>query len=121
MLRICVDLDGTICETKKADQNYEDVLPLPGAVETLQKLKQKGYYIIIHTARNMRTYDGNLGKVIKHQSVTTVNWLEKHNIPYDELLFGKPHVHAFIDDKGIKFSGNWEDVVKQLQNLEEKQ
>ena len=42
-----------------------------------------------------------------------IEWLEKYCIPYDELLFGKPHVDVFIDDKGMKFK-NWDDVKKQL-------
>lgn len=116
-MRICVDLDGTICYTKKDGEKYEDVLPIPGAVETLTELKNKGYYIIIATARNMRTYNGNLGQVIKAQAGLVTDWLKKHNIPYDELYFGKPYVDYFIDDKGITFV-SWEQVKKTLEEKE---
>lgn len=117
MLRIAVDLDGTICETKKEGQTYESVKPLPLAIKTLRKLKSEGYYIVIHTARNMRTYSNNIGKVIAHQVPIISKWLEDHNIPYDELVVGKPHVDYFIDDKGIPFT-NWEDVYSTLKQKE---
>ncbi len=117
-MRICVDLDGTICSTKTAEQSYEDVVPLPGAVDTLETLKQRGYYIVIHTARNMRCCNNNLGRVIKNQAKLVVDWLEKYRIPYDELLFGKPHVDYFIDDKGLTFT-TWDDIREKLLTLEE--
>lgn len=112
-MRICVDLDGTICYTKKDLERYEDVLPLPGAVETLWELKNRGYYIIIATARNMRTYNGNIGQVLKAQSGIITDWLRKFNIPYDELYFGKPHVDYFVDDKGLQFH-SWEQIKNDL-------
>jgi len=117
-MKICVDLDGTICETKAPGQSYKDVKPLENAVETLEFLKQRGYYIVIFTARNMRTCENNVGRIIANQAKLVIDWLEKYCIPYDELLFGKPHVDFFIDDKGIKFT-NWKDVKGTLLNAEE--
>lgn len=102
-MRICVDLDGTIAKNKVGEQTYADVEPIDDAVETLQELRDEGFYIIIHTARNMGTYKNNLGKVIAMQAKVVLDWLEKYNVPYDELLFGKPNVDYFIDDKGIRF------------------
>jgi len=113
MMKICVDLDGTICENTSPGVSYADVKPLPGAVDTLEELKQRGYYIVIFTARNMRTCNNNIGRVIARQGKLIFDWLEKYGVPYDELLFGKPHVDYFIDDKGIKFT-NWADVKEQL-------
>jgi len=114
--RLCFDLDGTICYTRTEDQSYEDVLPLPGAIESLKKLKGEGWYIIIHTARNMKTHNNNLGKVIAVQAHSTVEWLRKYEVPYDELLFGKPYVDFFIDDRGIPFRGSWEQVLEEIKN-----
>lgn len=120
MLRLAIDLDGTICETKKDGQAYADVLPLPGAIETLKFLKQRGYYIVIFTARNMRTYNGNLGAVIRNQAKTVIDWLDKWEVPYDELLFGKPHVDYFIDDKALPFKGSWLEMKEVLLEKEPK-
>tara|TARA_R100000808_G_C2151387_1_gene160410 strand:- start:2300 stop:2665 length:366 start_codon:yes stop_codon:yes gene_type:complete len=112
-MRICVDLDGTIAENKKGSESYEAVLPKMGASESLQRLKNKGFYIIIHTARNMGTHKNNLGKVIASQAGLVSDWLERHQIPYDELLFGKPNVDFFIDDKGLTFT-NWPNIESFL-------
>jgi len=112
-MKICVDLDGTIARNKTEDQSYEEVEPLPLASASLNNLKSKGVYIIIYTARNMGTCDNNLGRVIARQAGLVTEWLEKHDIPYDELLFGKPNVDYFIDDKGLTFT-NWNNIESIL-------
>jgi capsule biosynthesis phosphatase len=117
-MKICVDLDGTICENTRPGVSYADVKPLPGAIDTLEELKQRGYYIVIFTARNMRTCNNNVGRVIARQGKLILDWLEKYGIPYDEIRFGKPHVDYFIDDKGIKFT-DWKDVKEQLLTAEQ--
>ena len=109
--KFCIDLDGTICYTKKPDESYPDVEPIPGAIEALQELHKNGHYIIICTARNMVTHNNNLGKIIANQASIVIDWLKKHNIPYDELHFGKPVADYYIDDKAFKFE-NWKDIEK---------
>ena len=116
--RICVDFDGTICETRKPGQKYEDVLPLPGAIEALKELKNKGYEIVIHTARNMATHNNNVAKVTAVQAPVIIEWCKKWDCPFDELLFGKPHVDFFIDDKGIAFT-TWEEVKQTIYKKEQ--
>jgi len=111
--RFCFDLDNTLCEQKKENEKYEDVLPKPGAVDYITALKNDGHYIIIHTARNMVTYNNNLGKIIANQSPIVINWLAKYKFVYDELLFGKPHADFFIDDKGITFT-DFETLKQQI-------
>lgn len=102
--RICFDLDGTLCENKRPGQEYKDVVPMEGAVEYLKHLRQQGHYIIIMTARNMVTYNNNVGQIIANQAPIVIEWLKKYDMPYDELLFGKPHADFFVDDKGVKFT-----------------
>ena len=88
-MKIVLDLDGTICSLRKEWQDYVDVVPNFQAVEKIQKLKEQGYYIIIQTARHMETCSGNIGKVNAKIAKKTLDWLEKYNIPYDEIFFGK--------------------------------
>ena len=118
-MRICVDMDGTICKNKIGEQQYFDVEPIDGAVDTLNLLKIQGYYIVIHTARGMRTYENNQGRIIAAHAENLINWLKKWNIPYDEVMFGKPHVDYFIDDKGYRFD-NWQNTYKFLMEQEKK-
>ena len=111
--RLAIDFDGTICANKKHGQDYKDVKPLPGAIESLKELKQMGFEIIIHTARNMATCNNNVGKVTARQAPIIIEWCKKYDCPYDELVFGKPHVDFFIDDKGIEFT-DWESTMSKL-------
>ena len=58
---IVIDIDGTLCHEKTSNMAYEDAIPNKAVVEKLKAYKQKGFYIIIDTSRNMRTYQGNIG------------------------------------------------------------
>lgn len=108
-MRICIDLDGVICELRKPGQTYADLAPVPGAVEKLRALKQAGHYLIISTARHMKTCDGNVGKVIAKQGAATLEWLSRHGIEYDEIHFGKPHAQVYIDDNALRFTA-WDAI-----------
>ena len=89
-MRICIDLDGTICDLKQPHESYADVKPKAGAKEMIQKLREEGHTIIIHTARNMATCDHNVGKVLKNVGKITLDWLERHGILYDEIFLASP-------------------------------
>lgn len=109
-MRVCIDIDGTLCEIRQAHQTYADVQPLPGAIEQLKAMRKAGYYIILATARHMKTCDSNVGMVIARQGKTLLQWLEDHQIEYDEIWFGKPNADLYIDDRALRFDGNWHDI-----------
>jgi capsule biosynthesis phosphatase len=112
MLRVCVDLDGTICELAR-NGDYASVRPQPGAREALQELKRRGAYIIIYTARRMRTHEGDVAKVVEEVGGLTEDWLQKQRIPYDELVFGKPYAHVYVDDLAHRFE-SWQGLPTRL-------
>jgi capsule biosynthesis phosphatase len=114
-MRIVIDLDGTICPIKKSDQQYSDLKPLDEAVEKLREMRAAGHYIIIQTARNMATQQGNLGKVMQNIGKITLDWLAQYDVPYDEIYFGKPNAHLYIDDRAFRFN-TWKDVTPELLN-----
>lgn len=97
-LRFCFDLDNTLVTHPTIKNDYSSVEPIPETINYLRKLKEKGHTIIIYTARRMRTHHGNVGRVIADIGETTLKTLEKFNIPYDEIYFGKPYSHFYIDD-----------------------
>lgn len=113
-MRVCFDLDNTIAEEKKEGQTYADILPQKGAVEALWELKKLGYEIIIHTARHMGTCNNNEAKAIAKIGKITIDWLEKYNVPYDELLFAKPNTNLFVDDKACRHEGDWKETYKNI-------
>jgi capsule biosynthesis phosphatase len=102
---IVMDIDGTLCHEKTSKEDYSCVLPKVDVLNKLFEYKEKGFYIILFTSRQMRTFDGNLGKINANTVRTTVDWLEKHKIPFDEIYFGKPwcgHGGFYVDDKAIR-------------------
>jgi capsule biosynthesis phosphatase len=111
-MRIAIDLDGTICPIKQDGQSYADLLPMPGAAERIRELRAAGHYIIITTARNMATCESNLGKVMKNVGKITLDWLEKYGIEYDEIYFGKPNAHVYVDDRAVTFF-NWNELTEE--------
>ena len=116
-MRICIDIDGTICTIKEPNQDYKDVKPLPGAAEHIRQLREQGHYIIFATARHMKTCNANVGLVVAKQGLTLLEWLKDHGFEYDELQFGKAYAHVYIDDRALQFKGSWDKTVAQLQNF----
>ena len=112
-MRIVIDLDGTICEIKRPEKSYEELEPIPGAIEKIRELRKAGHYIIIQSARNMQTQGGNLGLVMKNIGKITLDWLEKYGFEYDEIFFGKPNGHVYIDDRAIRFK-SWGEITEGL-------
>ncbi len=103
MKKLIVDLDGTITLGNTSD--YKNVLPNLELIIQLRKYKKEGFTIVIATARNMRTYDGNVGKINIHTLPIITEWLARHDVPYDEILVGKPwcgHEGFYIDDRAIR-------------------
>lgn len=104
-MRICIDLDGVICQLKKTEETYNDLFPVDGAIEKIKSLKKEGHYIIIYTARRMKTHSANTAKVIADIGKTTLDWLAK----YDEIMFGKPWADIYIDDNAFRFT-SWDEI-----------
>lgn len=100
-LRVCFDLDNTLVTYPQNIGDYSTVKPIINNIQLCKKLKKDGHEIIIYTARRMQTHKGNIGKVIKDIASITIDTLEKFNIEYDELIFGKPIADIYIDDRAI--------------------
>src|SRR4051794_25712758 len=108
-MRICLDLDGVICELRKPGETYADLQPVPGAAEKLRRLKDAGHTIIIHTGRHMKPCEGNVGLVLARQGYIPLERLARHNIPFDEIYFGKPWADVYIDDNAYRFT-SWDEI-----------
>ena len=102
---LIVDIDGTICDIKTAKQSYAEVLPKQDMINKLREYQQNGYRILLFTSRNMNTYNNSLGQINKHTAPLLIDWLAKWDVPYDEILFGKPWARKkgfYIDDRAIR-------------------
>ena len=53
----------------------------------------------------MRTFEGNVGLINANTAKFTLEWLDSHSIPYDEIHFAKPWPGRggfYVDDKAIR-------------------
>lgn len=117
MKRLIIDLDGTL--TIDSEEVYSEKPVNPEVVAQLRKYRTMGFKIIIQTSRNMRTYEGNIGKINIYTLPTIIEWLNKHSIPYDEIIVGKPWCGFdgfYVDDKSIRPS---EFISKSYEEIQE--
>lgn len=104
MKRLVIDLDDTLT-VANSSLPYADVSVRADVVARLRDYKANGFEVVIYTARNMRTYDGNLGKITVHTLPIITAWLNKHDVPFDEVWIGKPWCGQkgfYVDDKAIR-------------------
>ncbi len=114
------DIDGTICPIKKKDEEYMDLIPYENIVKKIRSLKEDGYKIILFTSRNMNSYSGNLGLINKNTAKVMLNWLDKWDIPYDEIIYGKPWPGRFgfyVDDRAVRPKELLENSVEDLTKI----
>jgi len=109
--RFCFDLDNTLVTFPKIEGDYSSVEPIENNINMLKYLKNFGHTIIIYTARRMKTYQGNQGKVLADIGRVTFETLEKFKIPYDEIYFGKPLADYYIDDLAVS---SFDDLEKEI-------
>ncbi len=110
---ICVDFDGVITQMVSSIEEFGE--PIEGVQKSLRELKTLGYRLIIHTARP--NSDDHIAKL---QSYLRVN-----RIPYDTIQTdpegpwssSKPLADLYIDDRALRFEGNWTQAVQQAKEL----
>lgn len=104
-LSFVFDIDGTICPIKKKDQEYIDLIPYADVVEKLREYKAGGAKIVLFTSRNMNSYGGNIGLINANTAKVLLQWLDQWDIPYDEIIYGKPWPGKrgfYVDDRAVR-------------------
>lgn len=113
-----MDIDKTL--TLGDSENYNLCSPNLEVINKVIDYKKKGFNIILFTARNMRTFEGNIGKITAKTLPTIFKWLDKHNVPFDEIYIGKPwcgNDGFYVDDKTIRpdeFISKSYDEIKKI-------
>jgi len=103
MTRLIIDLDETI--TLHARDGYADAVPNAAVVARLRDYRARGFEIAIHTSRNMRTHRGNVGLINVHTLPLILDWLRRHEVPFDEVYVGKPWCGEdgfYVDDRAVR-------------------
>lgn len=120
--KLVIDLDDTISVTEHGD--YVNSKPVMETVEMIRKYHEDGFAIVIHSARQMRTHNGNVGLINVKTLPNIINWLNKYDIPYDEIIVGKPwcgYDGFYIDDKSIRPSEFHRMTYEQIQEMLDKE
>lgn len=109
---VIVDFDGTLCKFA-----FPDIGPIEPDVQlALSILRTKGYKIKIHSCRTA-TYWNNEKERKVHISLMR-QFLSENKIPYDEIILSrsmdKPVADVYIDDRAIKYDGNWLQIVEAI-------
>ncbi|MEZ6134279.1 MAG: hypothetical protein R3C53_05140 [Pirellulaceae bacterium] len=102
---ICLDFDGVV-HSYRSGWCGEGSIPDPpihGTERAIERLR-KEYRVVIHSAR-CRTAAGR---------EAIARWLEKHRIDVDEICEHKPPALVYIDDRAIRFEGNWAETMTRL-------
>ena len=112
MKRLIVDLDHTICRPRSDDDQSNDVNlkyinaePIHDVIDKLKDYKSLGFEIVINTSRNMRTYNGDIDLIRFNTLPLVIAWLNENDVPYDEIIVGKPWCGfdgVYIDDRAIR-------------------
>lgn len=104
MKRLVIDLDGTLA-LDAPGVPYPDRAPNSALIDKLRAYKAEGFEIAICTARNMRTYGGSIGHINAVTLPIALDWLRRHDVPFDEIHVGKPWCGTegfYVDDKAIR-------------------
>ncbi len=99
-----IDLDDTLTRPDPA-RSYAEKEPNLPVIEKLREYQADGFEIIVQTARNMRTHNNSIGKINAHTLPVIIEWLKRHDVPYDEIHVGKPWCGAdgfYVDDRAIR-------------------
>lgn len=123
MKRLIIDLDDTItlaapdvqarpsdalpdhASSEHTAPGYANALPNLALIARLREYRANGFDIVISTSRSMRTYGGNVGKINAHTLPVILDWLGRHDVPYDEIHVGKPWCGLegfYVDDRAIR-------------------
>ena len=101
---IVIDLDGTLTVPGSAD-TYSALQPQHAVVQQLRHYAANGFRIAIMTSRNMRTHANSIGRINAETLPIVIDWLKRHDIPFDEVHVGKPWCGDdgfYVDDRAVR-------------------
>lgn len=93
-----IDIDDTISFT--TDRDFANSKPNQPVIDKINELHDKGWRIILFTARGAKSCQTLLQREAKYREITEA-WLNKHEVKYDGLVFGKMNADYYVDDKNM--------------------
>ncbi len=105
---ICLDFDGVI-HSYRSGWCGATVIPDPpihGSREAISTLRTQ-YRVVVLSSR-CHTEEGR--KAVR-------DWLQEHRIEVDEVCEHKPPAHIYVDDRAIRFQGEWDNLLDQVREF----
>lgn len=108
---VAIDFDGVLHPYTKGWTGSvpDDEGPIPGAAATLIALRAAGYKIIVFSTR-----------ADHHEGLVGIQeWLNKWDLFMfvSRVTHEKPPAVAYIDDRAVSFTGDWEHVLSEVERL----
>ena len=109
---ICFDIDNIICKTNSKN-DYPKSKPIKQNIKVINKAYDRGFKIILYTARYMGRSNGNISKAKKKIEPLTLRQLKKWGVKYHKIYLCNPIFDLFKYDKSIFFKKNWKNFLKK--------
>lgn len=98
--RIIVDIDNTLCVVENRD--FINAKPIQKVIDKVNEYYDKGYEVVISTARGQNSCKTIREMQNKYFKVTK-EWLDKVGVKYHKLEIGyKRNADMYVDDKAIR-------------------
>lgn len=105
---VCLDFDGVL-HSYRSGWCGADVIPDPpihGTREAVERIRQV-YRVVVYSAR-CSTEAGR---------EAIANWLLKNEIIVDEVCEHKPQAFVYVDDRAVRFRGDWDDLLDEIRDF----
>jgi len=97
---LCVDVDDTICFTENFD--YTASTPNEPVIAKLREARTHGWRIVLYTARGQGRSGGRIELISADVFEEVRSFCERFDVPFDEIVVGKPLARWYVDDKAIR-------------------
>lgn len=103
-MRVAVDFDGTLVDSRATSPGLIDGDPVEGAIDALRSLGSMGIDVVVYSCRTS-TMDGALA---------VRRWLDRHGLEWVDVSTAKPLATVYIDDRAQRFCGRWDETIRWL-------
>jgi hypothetical protein len=105
---VCLDFDGVL-HSYRSGWCGSAIIPDPpihGTRESVARLRQQ-FRVVVHSSRCH----------VEAGRRAVQSWLQKHGIVVDDVCEHKPPAHVYVDDRAVRFCGNWDELIDEIRQF----